>query len=40
MVIDVGNPEPVETVGCANLDDDAQKKIFSSNACKLLAIGS
>jgi hypothetical protein len=30
MVIDVGDPEPVETVGCANLDDDAQKKIFGS----------
>jgi len=36
---DLGDPEPVETVGCANLDDVAQKKIFSSNSCKLLGIG-
>jgi hypothetical protein len=28
MVIDVRDPDPVEKVGCANLDDDAQKKIF------------
>jgi len=39
MVIDVGDPEPVETVGRANLDDEAQKKIFSSNARRLLGIG-
>jgi hypothetical protein len=25
---DVGDPEPVETVGCANLDDVAQKENF------------
>ena len=36
---DVGDPEPVETMGRANLDDDAQKKSFSSNARRLLGIG-
>lgn len=36
---DMGDPEPVETVRRARLDDDVREKIFSINARKLLGIG-
>jgi aminocarboxymuconate-semialdehyde decarboxylase len=36
---DMGDPEPVESLRAAGIEDERQAQIASANACKLLRIG-